>query len=298
MLKFVKAVSVSAVLLAAVTVATVGYFMVFGTGAVRQREEALQEKGALEAFRKLLDAMPESDAQISPLVEQARKLALRINPPKPPEEKIPEVVSKMLNKTPVKEKIKPKIVVNVRSDLLATCKVEAYPEKSLALIDLSAKGHQWVREGDEVGHLTVHRINDGSIVLYQGNTEHSVLNVPERKASSLLKTSSANVSNNIDLERNSTKRRSPNTEPLPLEPRTTSRKEPRKLPERPSAEQQKAIQENHISKIENIINETKAGPANKKQEESLMIFNKALEFLRKAEESQRKADEMLREKKK
>jgi len=326
MLKFVKAISVLVVLLAAVTVATVCYFMVFGHDAVRQREKFLNKLSAIEAFRKIRDAMPDSKKQESPLVEQAHKLALRINPPKPPEPQKPVSAKKQAVKKAVEKLIapkpKPKPVVNTRFNLLATCMVADYPEKSLALINLSAKGHQWVREGDVIEHLTVHHINDGGIVLYQNSKEHSVLNVPEQKTSSLIKAPAAKVGKTIELMPESTSVKPESisvkpestsvkkVEPSPRKPlrttsvrkelpklskkpgiksshqpprTTTAQKETRKLPARPSKEEQAAARKKSVSKIENIIKDMKTTPAGKEQAEAIANFNKLLQLLEKEE---------------
>ncbi|MBW8035465.1 MAG: hypothetical protein FVQ79_07500 [Planctomycetes bacterium] len=297
MLKLVKAVSILVVLLAAVTVATVVYFMVFGNDAVRQRKEFLNQLSSIEAFRRALDLMPESEAQVSPLVEQAHKLALRINPPKPPEQitSDSDVVKEPLDQEPEKEKISPIIVVKARSDLLATCMVADYPEKSLALISLSAGEHKWVREGDNVGHLTVHTINDGSIVFYQGSKEHSIKKVPGRKVSSLLKVSSVQVPEGIDGKAriNYTEKTSPYTGPSSQKPRTTMRK----LPGRPTAKELAVIQNDSVNNIKKLIKDTEGSPDSKEQTEALKTFNSVLEFLKNAEIKQEKARKIREEKK-
>ena len=282
-LKLVKAISVSVVLLAAVTVATVGYFMVFGTDAVRQRADILKQQSAIEAFRAALDLLPKSKAQVSPLVEQAHKLALRINPPKPPERKKPVTDRKVTFKEPEKEIIRPKTVVNTRFNLLATCKVEDYPEKSLALIDLSAEGHKWVREGDSIEHLMVHRIYDGDVVLYQRNKEHSILNVPERKTSSLLKAPPVNVLKNIESEAksNTVKKALPKVASSSQEPRTTARKETRKLPKKPSKEQLEAMHKESVSELENMIKKLKSAPDSKEKAASIAMYTGFLELMKK-----------------
>ncbi len=305
MLKLVKAVSVLVVLLAAVTVATVGYFMVFGNDAGRQRGEFLSKKSTIEAFRDLIDAMPEAEIQISPLVEQAHILALRIDPPPPPPsaEKI-ERAEKSQAKKPVKPTIAPPSTpVNVRFNLLATCQYTDHPEKSLALMDLSAKGHKWVREGDSIEHLTVNRINDGSIVLYQGTREHSVLEVPKEPTSSLLKVPTAKVSDNRESAAavEHIEKSSPDVD-ASYRPLRTSAYRERKLPERPSAEEQAAMQKDSKTKMKEMIQEVEAGPTDKEQAEALATMAEILKFLEEStaeiERAEKSADKKSNEKNK
>jgi hypothetical protein len=71
---------------------------------------------------------------------------------------------------------------------VATCRYEDKPEKSLAQIDVVAEGKKWVRQGDLIGHLTIHEVKDGSIVLYQGEALNTEIFVPPvKETKSLLK---------------------------------------------------------------------------------------------------------------
>ncbi len=63
--------------------------------------------------------------------------------------------------------------------LVATCRYDDRPEKSLALLNLTSKGKKWFRQGETVGHLVIHEIKDGSIVLYKDGQENSEISVPK-----------------------------------------------------------------------------------------------------------------------
>ena len=47
---------------------------------------------------------------------------------------------------------RPKAPVTAKFKLVATCRYEDQPEKSLALLNMSAKGLKWFRQGEKVGH--------------------------------------------------------------------------------------------------------------------------------------------------
>ena len=296
MLKLVKAVSIISVVLAAVTVATVGYLIVFSNDALRQRQEVLEKLSAIEAFRKIIGAMPIGEEQVSPLVEEAHKLALRINPPKPPKPVRAEGKTDMSGFDKIMETVKP-IKVKTRFNLLATCLVADNPQKSLALIAESAKEkHSWVREGTNIGHLTVHQINDGSIVLYQGSKEHSIMDVQKRPASKLLKTPPKKPESYIVRK---SREQMPSTRDVSnLQQRTALRKEKRKLPLQPTAKEKEAVRKNSVTKLQEKLKEVQATPASKEQAETLAAFNELLKILEPITQAGKSKEDKTSEKKK
>lgn len=267
MLKLVKTVSVLAVLLAILTVSTAGYLMVFGNTRINERADLLAKKSAIESFLKALGARVPSKSQISPLVKQAGILALRINPPKPKVKPSPVVK----NNKPVQVKkpavVRPVSKVSTKFKLLATCQYENSPEKSLALLDLTAEGHQWIREGDEVGHLTVHKISDGSIVLYQNGKEHSIINLPNQPKSKLLKKVKVTVPKVVEIEaiERIVKPLLPKTEVKPPKQKTVRQPQPRKLPAKPTPQQRKASLDEGIAAIEDMMKKAEASSGKVKE---------------------------------
>lgn len=322
MLKLVKLVSVLSVLLAILTVSTAGYLMVFGNTMINDRADLLAKKSAIESFLKALGARVPSKSQISPLVKQAGILALRINPPKP--KVTPPPVAR--NNKPVQVKktvvVKPVRKVSTKFKLLATCQYENFPEKSLALVDLTAKGHQWIREGDKLEHLTVHKISDGSIILYQNGKEHSIINLPDQPKSKLLKEVTViapKVLEVVEIEaiERIVKPLLPKTEVKPPKQKTARQPQPRKLPVKPTPPSQKIARQPQPPKlpvkpvqsvqqtmaaIENIIKETEALPDKGEQADDIKIWTELLKMLNESskveEELKASAEKKSREKKK
>jgi hypothetical protein len=298
MLKLVKMVSVLAVLLAFLTVSTIGYLMVFGNTRINDRANLLAEESAIESFLKALGTRLPNKNQISPLVKQAGILALRINPPKPKVKPTP--VAGNNKPVPVKKTVvKPVRKVSTKFSLLATCQYENFPEKSLALVDLTAKGHQWIREGDEVGHLTVHKITDGSVILYQNGKEHSIINLPDQPESKLLKKVTVTTPKVVEIKaiERIVKPLLPKTEVKPTRQKTVRQPQPHKLPVKPAPQPQprklpakltKSAKE-MMSAIGNIIKETEALPDKDKQADDVKLW---AEVLKKLEESNKEEEKI------
>lgn len=177
-------------------VAAIVFLAIAGFKPDEDIKAILERESAVDKFRKLkLDQFNRDKDKESPLVTEAKAFALRIDPPPPP--KPPEPEKKVLaqkeseRKKPVIKRPEPKKQMKTsKFSLVATCRYENVPEKSLALLDVVREGQKWVRQGETIGHLTVHEVKDGSIVLYQGDNFNTEIYVPEEKhrEKSLLKT--------------------------------------------------------------------------------------------------------------
>jgi len=162
-----KTLKVASILVAMCAVGSVVFVVVLGIQGDQQIEELLNSPGAIEEFRKLARTTEKSQDQVSPLVKFAKDFALRINPP--PKPKPPKAASKpqvARKKKPAPPK--PKAPVRAKFKLLATCRYEQQPARSLALLDMPVKGTKWYRQGDDVGHLTIQEVKDGSVVCSDG----------------------------------------------------------------------------------------------------------------------------------
>jgi len=183
MIKTLKITSLFAVAAAAGFVIFLG---VFGLKGDEEIEKFLNSPGVVETFKKLAMKTEKSSDQISPLVKQARAFARIINPPAPPKPKpaksVPQGTAKSKPARP-----KPKVAVNAKFKLLATCRYEKDPAKSMALLDMPAKGLKWFRQGEEVNHLIIEQITDGGIILYKSGKENSRISIPVIEKKSLLK---------------------------------------------------------------------------------------------------------------
>lgn len=189
MLKALKALSIFAALCA---VASVVFVVVLGIQDDRQIEKFINAAGAIEQFRTGTKTTEETMDKVSPLLKHARAFGLRINPPPPPKPKKPKAPSKpQVAKKTKPDRPKPKAPVSAKFKLLATCRYEQQPARSLALLDMPVKGIKWYRQGDDVGHLTIQEVKDGSVVCSDG--QELFVPVSRKKAKTLLKSEVATL---------------------------------------------------------------------------------------------------------
>jgi hypothetical protein len=181
--KMIKTLKITSILIAISAIGFIAFLVVFGLRGDRKIAEFLNFPGAIDKFRKLAKAATEDQDQISPLVKQAKAFALRINPPPPPKP-IKRTPKKQVAKKTTPASPKPKAVVRAKFNLLATCRYEQQPQRSLALLDIPAKGPKWYHQGDKVGHLTIQEVKDGSIVCSGGQ---ELFTPPSKKIKTLLK---------------------------------------------------------------------------------------------------------------
>ena len=288
MLKLVKMASVLTVLLAVLTVGAAGYLMVFGNARMNHRADLLDKESAIESFLKALGTIIPTKNQQSPLVTQAEILEKRfapiiVIPPTPP-------VGSEIDKGSEITIIGPKVDVKAKFSLLGTCIYEDFPEKSLALVDLTAKGHKWVRQGDELDHFVVHKIDESSVILHQNGHEATVINLPERPKSKLLNTTNAADPEAVGIEaiERILKSGLPKTNV-----KSPGQKKPRPPhpPNRPAnpAQERKTTKET-ITAIEGMIKETETLPDKDKPADDMKIWAEVLKML----ETSSKQEEKLK----
>ena len=181
MMQALKVVSILVVMCAVGSVVLVVFL---GFQGDQEIEALLKAPGAIEEFRKLAKTTDQGQDKVSPLVNFAKKFALRINPPPPPKPpkrtREPHVAREETPAAP-----KPKASVKAKFKLLATCRYEQQPVRSLALLDMPVKGIKWYRQGDSVGHLTIQEVKVGSIVC--GDGQELFVPVSKKKTKTLLK---------------------------------------------------------------------------------------------------------------
>ena len=175
-----KTLRITSLLVAVAALAVIVTLGILGMRGDKEIEAYLSKPSAVDMFRKGVKPDTAPADKISPLVTQAQKFTLRINPPKAkPRTAVttrPTPSRTAPNRgEPVPTVSGPKIAVNAKFKLTATCRYEDDPERSLALLNITSKGNEWFRQGDKIGNLTIHEIKDGSIVLYQGDAENSLL---------------------------------------------------------------------------------------------------------------------------
>lgn len=186
MIKLLKLASFLSIVASVIVVTIVGIGLTRDNETVSGRAQFLSEPTIIDKLREIEGLSNTKKDNVSPLVTQSIEFALRIDPPIPPRPSVrntgrPNVVGK-----PVEELIEefipepPEAIAKFK--LIATSWCQDYPEKSLALLDITSKGQKWVRQGETVERQEVRQINDGSILLYKGGRENGILRVPKKKS--------------------------------------------------------------------------------------------------------------------
>jgi anti-sigma28 factor (negative regulator of flagellin synthesis) len=154
MIKTLRITSFLAVALAAVFVV---FSVVFGVRSDKDIKGLLGEPDVIEKFNKSAgDKASRNTNQVSPLVQQAGKFALFLNPPEP---KTPRQVASRTTSFKREPSVTPKFKV------IVTSYYKDHPELSIAMIDEPGKGRNWVRQSSKVGHLFIEEIKDGVVVV-------------------------------------------------------------------------------------------------------------------------------------
>lgn len=167
-------------------------------------KEILDKPGVAEQMQASYSGKSTYDGhQDTPLVVQARKFALRINPPPPPQPVQP---------MPTENRpVRPKAEVSASFKLLGTSYHFGDAAQSWALIDEIGKGLHWVKQGSKVGHLNIEKVGDGS-VLINDNGRRYELKAERKSMPDLVKSYSG------QLEKTETIRLLDNIEQPPAEP--------------------------------------------------------------------------------
>ena len=181
----VKTLKITSIVLAALAAGLVILPVMFGVRKDPDIEQFLDTAGFVERFKNAKGGTgSQGKTGVSPLVEEAKKFALYLNPPPPPKPVKPPK-SKGTAKAPPKRS-RPQPTVSSKFKLIGTCFYVDHPERSLALLDQSGKGLAWVRQGGKVGHAVVEEIKDGAVVVKDGKGT-SELVAERKKRTSLLK---------------------------------------------------------------------------------------------------------------
>ncbi len=135
-------------------------------------KDILSKPGVAEQMQTSYSGKSTYDGQTdTPLVVQAKKFALRINPPPPPQP--------VQRPTAENRPIRPKAEVSVAFKLLGTSYHFGDTTQSWALIDEVGKGLHWVKQGSKVGHLDIEKVGDGSVLINDNGRRYELL--AERK---------------------------------------------------------------------------------------------------------------------
>jgi hypothetical protein len=168
-----KTLRITSIIAAAVAVAIFVFPAVFGGRIDPEVKKFLDAPGIVEKFKEARGAQnAEAQNQVPPLVTQAQAFALYLNPPPPPEP-TPPSADVIQAEAPRPKMVTPKF------KLIGTSFYALHPEMSLALIDEPGKGLRWVRQASQIEHLVIDKVEDGKIVVRDGQrTEELVAERP------------------------------------------------------------------------------------------------------------------------
>jgi hypothetical protein len=133
----------------------------------------LLSPGACEAWqtRSLPRDSTHDGLNKSPLIREAERLALFLNPPQAKPARLEHRTASLTAaaataQTPAPS-IRPKLST-AKFTLHATSYYPSSPDESIALIDEPGKGLHWIRQGSRVGHVEIQEIRTGVIFLRDG----------------------------------------------------------------------------------------------------------------------------------
>jgi hypothetical protein len=190
MLKALRIASIVTIIAAAAVVVFVALFGLRGNAEI---ETFLQREGIVDQFRKRVQNIPPKSDAVSPLDAASKAFVTRIDPPPPPKPPEPVKPPQPVVKPPVapqtpRPPVDNKPVLSAKFTLEATARYPDQPHKSMALLKNVQNEYKWYKQGEQVGHLEIQEIKDGSVVLYQGGKFNSELFMPAPpKVRSLLK---------------------------------------------------------------------------------------------------------------
>ncbi len=155
---------------AVLALALAGLVLVLCVTGAREADapaELLAGPSAMERFKQAGHDTEEARDRVSPLVQQARTLALYLNPP--PQKQTASAKRKEGTR-PARVTAKP-AASSPKFELHGISYHRREPSRSMALVWEPGGSRRWVRQGTQLGHLVIERINSGSVVYRDG--QHS-----------------------------------------------------------------------------------------------------------------------------
>lgn len=137
--------------------------------------EQAAKPSAVERFKQAAGGRVEdTQATLSPLIQQAQAFALYLDPPVHAERTQRAVIHPTLRRSGMSapsSEVRP-VSVAARFELHGISYYRSDPRRSLALVCERDGKRRWVREGTQLGHTTIERINGDSIVYRDGAQTH------------------------------------------------------------------------------------------------------------------------------
>ena len=171
----ITTLKITTFLAALICVALVGFVGAFGLKGDPDIEKFIAEPSFVDALKKGNSTAKTGSDEMSPLVREAQLFAKRINPP-PVKRDIrrptpPPPGTVVITPPPPP----PPTAPTAKFDVIAMCRYEDNPDKSMALLKLRAKGLKWVRVGENVEHLVVAEITDDGVIMSDNGRRQNLI---------------------------------------------------------------------------------------------------------------------------
>jgi hypothetical protein len=174
-----KTLRITSIIAALVGAVLLIFPVAFGVRRDEAADQFLSKAGATEKFKQAQGSKTKATGdQTSPLVEQAQAFALYLDPPAKTQPRTVGYTRSVVPPKPVQS--------SAKFDLISTCYNTARPEASLAFIREPDGETRWVKQGSELGHTKVEKIEDGFIILHDGQKTSQMPVVARAQEMSLL----------------------------------------------------------------------------------------------------------------
>jgi len=155
----------------------------------REAEEFLAAPSAVTRFNTLKDSqVSDNQPTTPPLVQQAQTLESIINPRVPTAQTPVTPTNVRAPGTPP-----PPPRTTAKFDLVGISYSQSNPESSFAYIRLPDNTYQWIRQGSEIGHLTVKQVKNDSILCSDGQRISEMKVEPTIDTASILEVGAASA---------------------------------------------------------------------------------------------------------
>ncbi len=163
----ITTLKITTVLAAVICVCMVGFVGAFGLKGDPAARKLIDEPSFVDQLKEVITVARADSDEMSPLVREAQLFARRINPPRPKPPVVKKNPTKTVSKSDPIKTVQPRTPrrSSAKFEVIATCTYEDDPDKSMALLKLPAKGPKWVRVNEQVEHLVVAEVTDGSVVM-------------------------------------------------------------------------------------------------------------------------------------
>ena len=160
----IKTLRITGVVTAVLAGICLVFLVVFSARGDKRIKELSKIPGVIEEFKSTRGSKANVNRnERSPLVVQAQLFAMYLNPPRKPEPRPKQGITRIT--PPEKE-----VVVSAKFRVVLTSYSEENPEMSRALISEPGSGLRWVMQSSTVGHLQIEQIQDG-VVIAKGGEE-------------------------------------------------------------------------------------------------------------------------------